>query len=172
MLNIEVMIGYLFVIPWKRAATAASRLSGIKVGHGLLVPHHVPKVFECFCSGVATLQAIHQPGQAVTVRSSSHRVSLFPTMIDANASAGWAHYQQQFLPVIKTFCALSLLAFILVGLLAFLEQSRKLNAIVNFGKFFYASFLKPHSGDDAATGQQSALESFYRAQVGFLLSIM
>lgn len=33
-----------------------------------------------------------------------------------------------------------------------------------FFKFFYASFLKPHTGDGALTGQQAALESFYKAQ--------
>jgi betaine lipid synthase len=31
--------------------------------------------------------------------------------------------------------------------------------------FFYVSFLKPHTGDDRAAGQQGALESFYQAQV-------
>lgn len=35
---------------------------------------------------------------------------------------------------------------------------------VAFGRFFYANFLKPHGGDDS-TGQQAALESFYKAQV-------
>ena len=34
-----------------------------------------------------------------------------------------------------------------------------------FARFFYASFLKPHNGDGAVTGQQAALESFYKAQV-------
>ena len=34
-----------------------------------------------------------------------------------------------------------------------------------FYKFFYASFLKPHTGDGTVTGQQAALESFYEAQV-------
>ena len=34
-----------------------------------------------------------------------------------------------------------------------------------FARFFYASFLKPHDGDGAITGQQAALESFYKAQV-------
>ena len=34
-----------------------------------------------------------------------------------------------------------------------------------FGTFFYASFLKPHAGDGVGTGQQAALESFYKAQV-------
>ena len=37
--------------------------------------------------------------------------------------------------------------------------------VKNFYKFFYASFLKPHTGDDAVSGQQAALESFYKAQV-------
>lgn len=34
----------------------------------------------------------------------------------------------------------------------------------SYGRFFYASFLKPHTGD-ASAGQQGALESFYKAQV-------
>lgn len=38
------------------------------------------------------------------------------------------------------------------------------DAINGFGRFFYASFLKPHTGD-ALGGQQGALESFYKAQV-------
>ena len=39
------------------------------------------------------------------------------------------------------------------------------NAVSKFYKFFYASFLKPHTGDGDSTGQQAALESFYKAQV-------
>ena len=39
--------------------------------------------------------------------------------------------------------------------------------IAAFGRFFYANFLKPHTGDDS-TGQQAALESFYKAQVKIL----
>ena len=38
------------------------------------------------------------------------------------------------------------------------------DVIVGFWRFFYATFLKPHTGDDS-TGQQAALESFYKAQV-------
>ena len=34
-----------------------------------------------------------------------------------------------------------------------------------FYKFFYASFLKPHTGDGTVSGQQAALESFYKTQV-------
>lgn len=40
--------------------------------------------------------------------------------------------------------------------------------VAAFCRFFYASFLKPHSGDDS-TGQQAALESFYKAQVRSLM---
>lgn len=35
-----------------------------------------------------------------------------------------------------------------------------------FLRFFYASFLKPHTGDGTGNGQQDALESFYKAQAG------
>ena len=38
---------------------------------------------------------------------------------------------------------------------------------VALGRFLYANFLKPHTGDES-TGQQAALESFYKAQVRIL----
>ena len=41
------------------------------------------------------------------------------------------------------------------------------DVLVAFARFFYASFLKPHSADESA-GQQAALESFYKAQVRLL----
>ena len=44
-----------------------------------------------------------------------------------------------------------------------------LGPVTNFGRFFYASFLKPHTGDRAGMGQQAALESFYKAQVRRML---
>ncbi|TVY49827.1 hypothetical protein LOCC1_G000422 [Lachnellula occidentalis] len=40
------------------------------------------------------------------------------------------------------------------------------SAFESFLRFFYASFLKPHSGEDTGNGQQDALESFYKAQAG------
>jgi len=45
------------------------------------------------------------------------------------------------------------------------DASKPPSPIRSFGMFFYASFLKPHTGDSQGTGQQAALESFYRAQV-------
>lgn len=38
------------------------------------------------------------------------------------------------------------------------------SSISCYYRFFYASFLKPHSADPLS-GQQGALESFYKAQV-------
>jgi betaine lipid synthase len=38
--------------------------------------------------------------------------------------------------------------------------------LYSFLRFFYASFLKPHTGDGTGNGQQDALESFYKAQAG------
>lgn len=38
------------------------------------------------------------------------------------------------------------------------------STFTSFLRFFYASFLKPHTGD--GNGQQDALESFYKAQAG------
>jgi betaine lipid synthase len=39
-------------------------------------------------------------------------------------------------------------------------------AFKSFLRFFYASFLKPHTGDGTGNGQQDALESFYKVQAG------
>ena len=39
-----------------------------------------------------------------------------------------------------------------------------LESAKSFGRFFYTTFLKPHTGD-SNRGQQAALESFYKAQV-------
>lgn len=40
------------------------------------------------------------------------------------------------------------------------------SALGSFLRFFYASFLKPHSGDGTGNGQQDALQSLYKAQAG------
>ena len=62
-------------------------------------------------------------------------------------------------------------AFLVCALVAIvlLASSKQLKIDSNSGiftylKFIYASFLKPH--DKSAEGQQDALESFYKTQVG------
>lgn len=40
------------------------------------------------------------------------------------------------------------------------------STFASFLWFFYASFLKPHTGDGDGNGQQDALESFYKTQAG------
>lgn len=62
-------------------------------------------------------------------------------------------------------------AFLVCALVALvlLASSKQLKIDLNSGiftylKFIYASFLKPH--DKSAEGQQDALESFYKTQVG------
>ncbi|KAI9870567.1 MAG: hypothetical protein M1830_004092, partial [Pleopsidium flavum] len=44
------------------------------------------------------------------------------------------------------------------------DTSGSPSLVRSFGTFFYASFLKPYAGDNSGTGQQAALESFYKAQ--------
>ena len=46
------------------------------------------------------------------------------------------------------------------------EDDENPSALTSFLRFFYASFLKPHTGDGTGNGQQDALESFYKAQAG------
>lgn len=45
------------------------------------------------------------------------------------------------------------------------EDAENPSGFTSFLRFFYASFLKPHTGD-VGNGQQDALESFYKAQAG------
>lgn len=56
-------------------------------------------------------------------------------------------------------------AVFVLGLSGTKPLPKALGPVKNFCRFFYASFLKPHTGDNADTGQQAALESFYKAQV-------
>lgn len=46
------------------------------------------------------------------------------------------------------------------------EDKETASTLTSFLRFFYASFLKPHTGDGTENGQQDALESFYKAQAG------
>jgi betaine lipid synthase len=46
------------------------------------------------------------------------------------------------------------------------EDDENPSALTSYLRFFYASFLKPHTGDGTGNGQQDALESFYKAQAG------
>ncbi|TVY29960.1 hypothetical protein LHYA1_G001282 [Lachnellula hyalina] len=69
------------------------------------------------------------------------------------------------------FVGATLFILISIILTLSLRRSSKENkeipsAFESFLRFFYASFLKPHSGDGTGNGQQDALESFYKAQAG------
>ena len=46
------------------------------------------------------------------------------------------------------------------------EDEENPSGFSSFLRFFYASFLKPYTGDGLGEGQQAALESFYKAQAG------
>lgn len=64
--------------------------------------------------------------------------------------------------------------FVLIALVAsYLELNVSTSpdkfSLTPYLKFAYASFLKPHTGQ-VGDGQQSALESFYAAQVSFVTS--
>ena len=69
------------------------------------------------------------------------------------------------------------LAIAFLALFAFIAQYFELSSSLSADKFFltpylkfaYISFIKPHTGQ-ADGGQQSALESFYSAQVGIASS--
>lgn len=65
-------------------------------------------------------------------------------------------------------CAVALTLTVVLSLLYVLRKHSRDDGktdpgcLQSFGLFFYASFIKPHTGDDG--GQQNALESFYKSQ--------
>ncbi len=72
--------------------------------------------------------------------------------------------QRPFVVIAVAVIVLLLLSFSF--LCPFSQDAKVLsNKTMSFLRFFYASFLKPHSDCAADTGQQAALESFYKAQV-------
>ena len=76
----------------------------------------------------------------------------------------------QALILLAFFAIIALAARFSITTVFGLKQLTVPSGLATFARFFYASFLKPHSGDGAITGQQAALESFYRAQVTFLFT--
>ena len=78
-------------------------------------------------------------------------------------------FQQAFI-LLAFFAIIALAARFSITTVLGLQQFTVPSGLATFAKFFYASFLKPHRGDGAITGQQAALESFYRAQVTFLFT--
>ena len=82
----------------------------------------------------------------------------------------WPWPSSLHVPAIYVLLAVATAVLLFVGsLLAALwtfKVSTTSSALTTYARFFYASFLKPHTGDGAVTGQQAALESFYKAQVG------
>ena len=67
---------------------------------------------------------------------------------------------------VSAFAVFVLVAVVL--LLAGWRLDRKQDhTLITYAKSLYAMFLKPHKGD--GQGQQSALESFYKTQVGHVV---
>ena len=72
---------------------------------------------------------------------------------------------QQFSIFLAFFAVIVLAIGVSFTTIAGPKQYQAPRSLRTFARFFYASFLKPHNGDGAITGQQAALESFYKAQV-------
>ena len=72
---------------------------------------------------------------------------------------------QQFSIFLAFFAVIVLAIGVSFTTIAGLKRYQAPHSLRTFARFFYASFLKPHNGDGAITGQQAALESFYKAQV-------
>ena len=72
---------------------------------------------------------------------------------------------QQFSIFLALFAVIVLAIGVSFTTIAGPKQYQAPRSLRTFARFFYASFLKPHNGDGAITGQQAALESFYKAQV-------
>ena len=93
----------------------------------------------------------------------------------SRAVTQWPWIFSLHVPTIYILLGVAAAVLLLVGsLLAVLSASKgstTSSAFTTYARFFYASFLKPHTGDGAVTGQQAALESFYKAQVGQSLTL-
>jgi betaine lipid synthase len=78
-----------------------------------------------------------------------------------------AHFHVQHLHIfVAASAVLFVVGFVFAATLwSFKNFSDFVDSARSYARFFYASFLKPHTGDHTGT-QQDALESFYQAQVG------
>lgn len=88
-----------------------------------------------------------------------------PSFLSATLPDSLAPSFQQILILLAFFAVVALAARFSITTVYGSKHFRGPNGLATFARFFYASFLKPHSGDGAITGQQAALESFYKAQV-------
>ena len=87
-----------------------------------------------------------------------------PSFVYANIPDSLAPSFYQ-ISILAIFSLIALAARCSVAIISRPKEFRFPSDLVTFARFFYASFLKPHNGDGAITGQQAALESFYKAQV-------
>lgn len=79
--------------------------------------------------------------------------------------AGPSNHYEYLVIFLAASSALLFFGRLVIAAYAHPKFSNHSNRLTTFGKFFYASFLKPHSEDASNEGQQAALESFYKAQV-------
>lgn len=89
----------------------------------------------------------------------------FPSFVYANIPDSLAPSFYQISILLAIFSVIALAARFSVAIFSRPKEFRFPSGLATFARFFYASFLKPHNGDGAITGQQAALESFYKAQV-------
>ena len=89
----------------------------------------------------------------------------FLSFLPAIIPVGLAPSLPQSSILLALFAVIVLAAVVSFTTIARSKQFKVPHSLRTFARFFYASFLKPHSGDGAVTGQQAALESFYKAQV-------
>lgn len=84
----------------------------------------------------------------------------------ASIATPYLYPESQHISVLVTAACVFLFLTVLVAIILLKSKAYHdaLDSLNNFAKFFYVSFLKPHTGDNVG-GQQGALESFYGAQV-------
>jgi betaine lipid synthase len=68
--------------------------------------------------------------------------------------------------IAATLLTLLVIAIFAIALLRWKDDGASPHTLYSYLRFFYASFLKPHTGDRPGGSQQDALESFYKAQAG------
>ena len=129
-----------------------------------LLLSHLPLTLSPSLSSPHSLPALSLYGQDL-LGQLLHTIMAFSSVLPATISNISASSFQQAAVLLALFAFIALAARFSITTTARSKQSDVSNGLTTFARFFYASFLKPHNGDGATTGQQAALESFYKAQV-------
>lgn len=112
---------------------------------------------------LSNIHHIHRNNRVSTILRLPAQTECENTMASLTPNISLQNPHTQIILVGATLVLLIGLIFTLILCSSQKEDDETLSIFGSFLRFFYASFLKPHTGD-SGNGQQDALESFYKAQ--------